>query len=365
MSFRLFAKEHAAYLIFQLTMVLFIMSIYWLEGFRNVNTAIYSIVISMLLILSFLFARYVKRFAFYQKILTNPKEMEAALQQDAKSPEQQQVEDYLKALYRLHQNEAQALYANQRRHLQFMNQWVHQMKTPLAVSELLLQEEGEVDKKSMQEEIDRLKRGLDSVLMNARLDTFEQDMQIEQVRLKTLVSEVVSENKRLFITHQVYPVISINEQIIVPTDAKWMKFVIGQFITNAVKYTFDHGKKLHIHTICQQEKGNVLLSFQDEGIGIPTADIPRLTKAFFTGENGRKTGESTGMGLYLANEICVKLGHELSIISELGKGTTVSVLFHNQDEEGGVPEDEIIEIGRSDESVRGESNSSRDKSIEF
>jgi signal transduction histidine kinase len=359
MSFRLFVKEHAAYVIFQLIMVIFIMSLYWLDGFRNIDTGIYSFVISTLLILSFLFGRYVKRYAFYHKVLSQPKQMEAALQRDGKSPEQQQVEKYLHGFYRLYQNEVEALYANQNRHLQFMNQWVHQMKTPLSVAELLLQEDGDLDKKSMQEEIDRLKRGLDSVLINARLDTFEQDMQIEQVQLKTLVSEVVSENKRLFITHHVYPVISIDEKFIVPTDAKWMRFVIGQFITNAVKYTFEEGKKVHIHATCQQ--GQVLLSIQDEGIGIPATDLPRVMKAFFTGENGRKTGESTGMGLYLANEICEKLGHKMSIMSEQGKGTVVSVLFqHHEVTERGVSEDDHFENGRSDQSVRGKSDASCD-----
>ena len=58
-------------------------------------------------------------------------------------------------------------------------------------------------------------------------------------------------------------------------------------------------------------------------------------QAFFTGENGRLTGESTGMGLYIASEVCEKLGHPLEIESELGTGTTVSVLFENVEVEGG------------------------------
>ncbi len=350
MNIRLFMKEHMAYVLFQFILVLFIMSLYWLDGFRNIDTAIYSVVISTMLILSFLVGRYVKRYSFYQKILSQPIEMEAALQHNAKSPEQEQVEIFSQSLYRLYQNEVQALYANQNRHLQFMNQWVHQMKTPLSVAELLLQEDGEVNKKSLQEEIDRLKRGLDSVLINARIDTFEQDMQVEQVQLKQLVSEVVSEHKRLFITHHVYPVITIDEKYVITTDVKWLRFVLGQFITNAVKYTFEEGKKVFIEASCQN--GYVLLAVRDEGIGIPSADLPRVTKAFFTGENGRKTGESTGMGLYLAKEICEKLGHELMIESEPKMGTKVSVVFKNQDAvKRGEPEDADIENGRCDESL--------------
>lgn len=344
MNLQLFLKEHFGYMIFQFILVLFIMFLYWLDGFRNVDTAIYSIVISSLLIVSFLFGRYVKRYNFYNKVLSQPKQMEAALQRDAKSPEQEQIEEFLQDLYRLYQNEVQALYANQNRHLQFMNQWVHQMKTPLSVAELLIQEEGVVDKKSLQEEIDRMKRGLDSVLMNARIDTFEQDMQVEQVQLKQLVTEVVSDNKRLFITHHVYPVISIDENFVILTDLKWIRFVISQFITNAVKYTFEEGKKVYIDASC--EDGNVVLSVKDEGIGIPAADMPRITKPFFTGENGRKTGESTGMGLYLAKEVCDKLGHGLSIESELGRGTIVQVVFYSQDPvKRGVAEDVYIKNG--------------------
>ena len=71
------------------------------------------------------------------------------------------------------------------------------------------------------------------------------------------------------------------------------------------------------------------LTIRDEGIGIPSSDLKRVTKAFFTGENGRLTGESTGMGLYIASEVCNRLGHPLSIESEKGIGTTVTVLFEN------------------------------------
>ena len=109
---------------------------------------------------------------------------------------------------------------------------------------------------------------------------------------------------------------------------KWLQFIIGQFITNAVKYTFEPSKKVYIYATEQQDR--VTLSVRDEGIGIPKSDLSRVTKAFFTGENGRKTGESTGMGLYLAKEICEKLGHELVIDSEVGKGTTVSVTFQKR-----------------------------------
>ena len=321
---KLFLKEHFAFIIFQMIVVVFFLTIFWLEGFRDLNTAVYVFTISWFLIGAFLSVRYMLRRKFYQKILTTPNSMDAALNRSAKTTENEVVENYMHELYRTYQNEVQTLYATQDRQYKFMNQWIHQMKTPISVLELLMQEE-ELDKNSVQEELDRLKRGLDLVLMTARLENFENDIQIEQVNLKEIMTSVINDNKRLFITNRVYPQVQIDETLVVMSDPKWLKFVLGQFITNAVKYTFEPNKKITLQT--EQDEYNIILNVIDEGIGIPKSDLSRVTKAFFTGENGRKSGESTGMGLYLAYEICEKLGHRLSIQSQVGQGTTVQMAF--------------------------------------
>jgi signal transduction histidine kinase len=324
MGLKLFLKENIFFIIFQLLVDLFILSLYWLDGFRNLDTAVYSIVISMFLIVSFLAVRYTLRRNFLNKISNLPVSMDDALQKNAKTAEHLQTEEYLQELYRHYQHEVQNLYAKQNRQEKFLNQWIHQMKTPISVIELLLQEE-EIDKSSIQEEVDRLKRGIEMVLMSARIEKFEEDMQIEQVNLKEIVTATINDNKRLFITNHVFPMIDIDENITVATDSKWLKFMLGQFITNAVKYTFEPNKKVKIYV--EKDGTKTVLCVQDEGIGIPKSDLSRVTKPFFTGENGRRTGESTGMGLFLAKEICGKLGHELVIESEVGKGTIVKVVF--------------------------------------
>lgn len=61
MGLKLFLKENIFFIIFQLLVDLFILSLYWLDGFRNLDTAVYSIVISMVLIVSFLAVRYTLR----------------------------------------------------------------------------------------------------------------------------------------------------------------------------------------------------------------------------------------------------------------------------------------------------------------
>ena len=328
MGIRLFLKEHIAFIIFELAVVAFLITIFWLEGFRDINTAFYVFTITVFLTGAFLTVRYMLRRKFYRKILTKPLTMDDALNRSAKTIENAVVEMYMHDLYRAYQQEVQSLYATQDRHYKFMNQWIHQMKTPISVLELLMQEE-QLDKKSVQEELDRLKRGLELVLMNARLENFENDLQIDPVNLKEMITAVVNEHKRLFITNRVFPQVEINEEVEVMSDPKWLKFMLGQFITNAVKYTFEENKKLRISVI--ETMNEIQLNIVDEGIGIPKSDLQRVTKAFFTGENGRKTGESTGMGLFLASEICAKLGHKMQLESEVGVGTTVTITFNRNE----------------------------------
>lgn len=325
------------------------MLLYWLDGFRNLDTAIYSIVISSILTLTFLGTLFMKKYTFYKKILSVPTQIEVVLQRAAQSPEIRQVEIYLQHIYRLYQKEVQLLYARQNRHLQFMNSWVHQMKTPISVLELMTQNSEQIDSKSVVEEMDRLKRGLEAVLMNARLDTFEEDMQIERIDLKQLVTEVVTENKRLFIGKHLFPVISMEDDCMITSDRKWIRYVIAQFVTNAVKYTFEQNKKVYFETNIEEKQ--IIFSVRDEGIGIPASDIKRVTKAFFTGENGRKTGESTGMGLYLAQEICNRLGHEIRVSSKVGEGTIVSIQFEKQETRKQGGQDDHINTGGSNESI--------------
>ena len=327
MAVKLFIKEHLSYVVFQVALTAFLLVLFWLDGFRNVNTAIYAIAISVLLITSFLVVRYMLRRRYLAKIIELPTTMEDALQKNSKTSEYAITERYLSELYKIYQHEVQSLYATQSRQYKFMNQWVHQMKTPVSVLELLLQQEEELDKKSVHEEVERLRRGLEMVLMHARLENFSDDMQIVQIPLKSVVMATVNDNKRLFIAGRVFPDVTVEESFIIMSDVKWLRFILEQFITNAVKYTFEPNKKIYISA--KQQNHEIHLIIRDEGIGIPKADLSRVTKEFYTGENGRKTGESTGMGLYMAKEICDRLGHQLVITSEVGKGTQIEVIFQS------------------------------------
>lgn len=255
----------------------------------------------------------------------------------AATREQQAFGRLLLDLHEAYRNELEARSRQAEIRHHFTLQWVHQMKTPLSVIDLLVQQSaiaddmaGEPDRgrdRSILEETDRLRRGLDMMLHAARLDKFEVDLHIRKVALHELARDVLNDYKRLCIHHSVFP--RIVGEAEAETDPKWLGFVLHQLVTNAIKYSkpLPGSKKLLIRIETGRD-GDCTLSVRDEGIGIPPHDLPRVFEPFFTGENGRRTEESTGMGLYLAKRICAGLGHGLYAEPPPEGGTAVTVAFH-------------------------------------
>ncbi len=104
------------------------------------------------------------------------------------------------------------------------------------------------------------------------------------------------------------------------SDEKWLGFIIGQLLNNALKYTPEAGKiKVYF------EKNFLII--EDNGIGIKTSDLPRIFEMGYTGENGRKLGSSTGLGLYLVKSIGKDLNLDIKIESEEGKFTKIMINF--------------------------------------
>lgn len=215
-------------------------------------------------------------------------------------------------------------------HLAFMNRWVHQMKTPVSVLQLTAAEMDSEAGDSIIEELERIKKGLEMVLYTARLERFEQDFAIRPISLRETAAQAVKENRRLFIRKGVRPELRIGEGVRVYSDGKWLLFLLGQILTNAVNYSGGPGKTVIIEAREQEGTSGASVTeliVQDEGIGIAVEDLRRVFSPYFTGERGREYTESTGMGLYLVKEICTRLGHEVSIASQPGIGTTVSIRF--------------------------------------
>lgn len=324
---KLFFREQLPLLLIYLIQLFLIFLVYWLDGYRNLAVSIYAAVLSICLLAGYLIYRFIRNKEFYQQLEKPLNSIEDLVNQPggAGSPLTEGLQQLLKNQYSQFKKELHNYKYRLEDHIHFINQWVHQMKTPISIIHLMTQEEDDSRFKAIGDEADRLKKGLDMVLYSARLETFERDFYVEALDLESIVRSVTSNQKRLFIRKHIFPSIQIDADTRIISDEKWLSFVLTQLITNAIRYTVEKNRKVYFKGYNRREKR--ILEIQDEGVGIPNSDIPRVFDPYFTGENGRNFQESTGMGLYLAKQICEKLGHQIEIESKVNQGTTVRIIF--------------------------------------
>ncbi|MDU1054372.1 sensor histidine kinase [Clostridium baratii] len=324
---KLFIKDNIGYIIIYFISTFLTLGYLSLIGSVKAQECLYILFVNTFILVCFLGYRYYKNKEVYKLFEEGINELDEAFIDLGNSPLGENISNILNKEHSL--CEAEIIKCNNihEEHLTFINQWVHQMKTPLSTIKLLTQEyEGEEPVESMKVEVDKLNKGLNMAMYFARLDSFRKDFIVEKVSLHNLVLSKVNEEKQMFIKSRIVPRIEIDKSIEVNSDAKWMKFILEQLIVNGLKYSKDYGKELIIKAY--EDKNNIKLSVCDKGIGIPKKDIKRVFDPFFTGENGRKFGESTGMGLYIVKKVCDYLGHNISIDSKVLEGTSVTIIFN-------------------------------------
>ncbi|MCB2355233.1 sensor histidine kinase [Clostridium estertheticum] len=207
---------------------------------------------------------------------------------------------------------------------EFMTAWVHEIKTPITTSKLLLESE-EKGCKSLKEEIEKINDYVEKVLCYSRSNSFSQDYILSEVSINKLIKESIKKHSIIFIKKHIKLINKVPETLIIDTDKKWLLFIIDQFLSNSLKYTSNGGSIIFKHIEAEKE---VLLIVEDTGIGIKSEDINRLFKKSFTGFNGRNENlKASGMGLYLSQKIAKKLGHYITLESEYGIGTKVTIHF--------------------------------------
>ncbi|MBK5480376.1 sensor histidine kinase [Peribacillus sp. TH16] len=322
---KLFLREHIPLICISMIQSFIILLIYWLDGFSHVSIVLYTLFLGVCLLIVYLVYRYCSHRSFYTS-LSNPMDtLSESIRERDFTPLSTALDTLLQVQYRHYQKQLKKWERKHQEQLTFMNQWVHQMKTPLSVIELITQATEGSEFDSITEETERIKKGLETVLYLARLETFEQDFIVERVSLLKMIDSVIHENKRYFIRSDVYPEVKVDPDLTVETDKKWFRFILNQLLSNAIKYSTGSKEKITISAFTN--KRTVILEVKDRGVGIIASDLPRVFRPFYTGENGRKFKESTGMGLYLSQEVCTKLHHEIKLESKVGEGTTVQLVF--------------------------------------
>ncbi|MCG4580943.1 sensor histidine kinase [Clostridium cochlearium] len=207
---------------------------------------------------------------------------------------------------------------------EYIETWVHEIKTPIASTKLIIENNRNEVTNKIDFQIDRIENFVEQVLYYSRSNNVSKDYIIKQINLECVVKNVIKRNYRDFIHKKIkLHIKDINE--IVHSDRKWVEFIINQIIVNSVKYASNKEPMISIYSI--KKANSVMLTIEDNGVGIIDKDINRVFEKGFTGENGRRFRKSTGMGLYLCEKLCSKLGLKISIDSEEDKGTKATLIF--------------------------------------
>ena len=204
----------------------------------------------------------------------------------------------------------------------YYSMWVHQIKTPIAAMNFLLDNE-EVDQKILQQELFKIERYVEMVLTYIRLDSISSDYVITKINLDEVVKDSVKKYATIFINKKI-KLNYVSHETMIISDKKWLSFAFEQILGNSVKYS-SAGGEITIET-CENK-----LVIEDRGIGIKEEDLPRIFEKGFTGFNGRYEKKSSGLGLYLCKKTLDKLGHHIEISSKVGEGTRIEITFPKED----------------------------------
>jgi signal transduction histidine kinase len=266
---------------------------------------------------------YLQRNHYYKKLLSALENLDEKrfLLEIIEKPETPEGEIWYEVLKAATKSMNDAVARNDfsaRSYREYIELWVHEVKTPLAGLKLALENKKD---KELLAEADRIESLVEQALFYARSGGVEEDYLIRKIALSEMVNTVLKNSARYLIQQKVSIEID-NLSAKVLADPKWVVFVLRQLIENSVKYG---AKKLVFDGYTKNRQVHLTLS--DDGVGIPSEDLERVFEKGFTGANGRRFGKSTGLGLYLCKKLCRKMGLNIQLSSEVGKGTTVEIIF--------------------------------------
>lgn len=206
-------------------------------------------------------------------------------------------------------------YKDKDEYCEYVENWVHEIKTPLTACSLILDNDGDLAK--IRCELKRADNTTENILYYARYRNTHNDTVIRRFCVADVINNAIKSQMSLLIAAGIG--ISIDGDFELASDDKALNYIICQFLVNSAKYCPG------CHIIIKADTGTI--TYEDNGIGIPDYDLPRIFERGFTGHNGRTSGNSTGMGMYIVHGLCDDLGITLKAESEVNKYTRFILSF--------------------------------------
>ena len=210
----------------------------------------------------------------------------------------------------------------------YIEMWIHEVKIPLSSLVLMLHNNKNNISSKMVDQVNRLDNYVDQVLFYVRAENAEKDYLIKKTYLNKVINKIALKNKDYILENNIdFNVLNCEKKVL--TDSKWLEFIIDQIINNSIKYKREIASSF-IKIYTEENNEEIRLIIYDNGIGIDAKDLPRVFDKTYTGTNGRLKSKSTGMGLYIAKNLCEKLGHKIAIESKVNEYTKVIITFNKE-----------------------------------
>lgn len=213
---------------------------------------------------------------------------------------------------------------------EYVEAWAHETKTPLSLLTMVLDNQGDEIPAPAAFKLEyvrsRLQEYISQILYYARLKSGRKDYLFESVDLNDCISEVL-EDYSLLLKEKNFRITVHVSEISVFSDRRGIEFLLGQIISNAVKYSDCRKKQPELTISLEQLESEDVLRICDNGVGVKECDFPYIFEKGFTGNPADTGKKATGMGLYLCRKMADDLSLGLEARSQSGKGFEMSIRF--------------------------------------
>lgn len=329
MKLKEFLKDKLIYIILFLFSYLLIFLLF--ITFKIDRSLIIAIsLIFLFLLILILTIDYLKKKTFYANLFNNMKNLDKPylVLETIEEPSFYEGNLLYQALYEINKKVIEIIKLQERAILDFkeyIEMWIHEIKIPMQTLSLMKHNHQELFNKKAINQLKSIDDYVEQILYYVRSENSEKDYLIKRSSLEKIIGNVALKNKDVLLESKI-DLIVLNLNVYVYTDAKWLEFILNQIINNNVKYKKDNNSYIKIYV--EENNNEIVLNILDNGMGINDRDLKKVFEKTFTGTNGRIKAKSTGMGLYIAKNLCTKLGSSINIKSKENEYTNVSITFY-------------------------------------
>ena len=307
------------------------LALFLIASGNGIQTVLFILVVWLIVLTSCLLLFYFSRKKYLNKLLDMTEQLKERyllpeIMQEPERADEQVFYQIMKMAEKSMLERIGEVQRERKEYKEYIEQWIHEVKTPITAIKLICENNRCSFTRELMAELENINRFTEQALYYARSEHTEKDYSVREINLSDVVHGAIADNKYLLRQNNVAVTVEDVEYSIY-SDDKWLRFILDQLISNAVKYRADQPV---LHFFAVKENDRIILSVEDNGIGIPQSDLPRIFEKGFTGQNGRTIHSSTGIGLYLCRRLCDKLGIGISASSER-KGTAISLSFRIND----------------------------------